>query len=380
MNKIKNLSVSKTLKSTKILVIIGIVTSILTVIFIPKLQIGHLKLSNEKRVELENANRSTLVQFLGGLFFFSTAYFSWRSLKVSEQNLIITETSNKEKQITESFASAINLLGNESIHSRIGAIYILERIGADSNKDLWQIIEILTAYIRETSPNNNSSSTSTHADIKAAINVITRLTKNFEFSDKYFLDFSNSNLKGLNLSGANLNYANFEKANLCEINMQNAKLSNADFCLAYVHKCNFKRATLIEANFNSEVPDDIDLDYGLDFLSDDVYTRILYCNFEESNLENADLTYVRLEGCDFKNANLKNAQLRAANLVPNYPENWTNEDIYSDTYHYSADFSGADLEQADLINARFEIGQLEKAKNWEKAIYNLSLDNLDDDN
>lgn len=123
---------------------IGVPAIILLIWKVPQLQTKDITDAKD-RGTLENAARITLVQALGGLSLFVTAYFSLQNLKLTQQNLVATQ----EKQVTERFAKAIEQLGNASIHVRLGAIYALERIAKDSDKDYWQVMEILTAYVRE---------------------------------------------------------------------------------------------------------------------------------------------------------------------------------------------------------------------------------------
>jgi hypothetical protein len=89
--------------------------------------------------------------------------FTWRSIRVTERNLQITQenlritqdtaTKNlaiaQDGQITERFTRAIEHLGSDKLEVRLGAIYALERIARDSERDHWPIMEILTAYVRE---------------------------------------------------------------------------------------------------------------------------------------------------------------------------------------------------------------------------------------
>lgn len=107
------------------------------------------RLSLEKdRLSLEkdlatarNAIWATLFQAASAIFFVITAYFTWRNVKIAE-----------EKQITERFSKAVELLGSDKIDIRLGGIYALERIAKDSPKDHWTIMEVLTSFIQEKSP------------------------------------------------------------------------------------------------------------------------------------------------------------------------------------------------------------------------------------
>src|SRR5688572_29554652 len=76
----------------------------------------------DKRIQAENEAYRTLAQIAGGAFFLLTAYFTWRTVRVSE-----------EGQVTERFTKAIEQLGDdENLAKRLGGIYALERISRDS--------------------------------------------------------------------------------------------------------------------------------------------------------------------------------------------------------------------------------------------------------
>jgi Pentapeptide repeats (8 copies) len=57
---------------------------------------------------------------------------------------------NRAGQLTDRFTKAIEQLGHkEELDVRLGGIYALERIARDSEQDHPQVMEVLTAYIRE---------------------------------------------------------------------------------------------------------------------------------------------------------------------------------------------------------------------------------------
>jgi hypothetical protein len=56
--------------------------------------------------------------------------------------------ADRERRITDSFTKAVELLGNNQLEVRLGAIYALERIARESERDYWPIMETLTAYVR----------------------------------------------------------------------------------------------------------------------------------------------------------------------------------------------------------------------------------------
>ncbi|HLP92380.1 MAG TPA: hypothetical protein VK184_27780, partial [Nostocaceae cyanobacterium] len=107
----------------------------------------------------------------GGLAVLINAYYASRNAKAAIRNAentnITAEAAMKnaeaamknakiaeDKQITERFAKAVELLANKEIEARLGGIYTLERIARDSPEDHWTIMEVLTAFIREKRPLN----------------------------------------------------------------------------------------------------------------------------------------------------------------------------------------------------------------------------------
>ncbi len=102
-----------------------------------------------------------------------------------------------------------------NIEVRVGAIYALERIAQDSQRDHIQIMEILTAYIRENAPvadlvpsEEPFERARPRADIQAALDVIGRRSPDsiaVEHSKRYRLD-----LRNVDLSGADFSKGNFE--------------------------------------------------------------------------------------------------------------------------------------------------------------------------
>ena len=62
-------------------------------------------------------------------------------------------SADRERRITESFAKAVEQLGSDTLETRLGAIYTLERISQESEREYyWPIMETLTAYARERAP------------------------------------------------------------------------------------------------------------------------------------------------------------------------------------------------------------------------------------
>ena len=227
----------------------------------------------QSRVNAQNAIYGTLIQSVGGLFFFVTAYFTYRNVRATE-----------EKQVTERFSKAIELLGSEKLEIRLGGIYALERIAKDSPKDHWTIMEVLTSFIKEKSPlqpspniqhrNVNlvqlfleeqphlSSQKQEYKEITTEVQAALTVIKRRDFSKEQswqriellLTNLAGANLPGAYLAGANLYGAYLAGANLGAANFRGAYLAGTD-----LNGVNFKGADLREANL-----------YGANFMGADL--------------------------------------------------------------------------------------------------------------
>lgn len=136
-----------------------------------------------------------------------------------------------------------------NLEVRVGAIYALERIAQDSARDHIQIMEILSAYIRENAPVRNLDPSEEpfdrarpRTDIQAALDVIGRRPAEhvaLEHSKRFRLDLRKVDLSGANFSkgnfegaiffGSRLEGSIFRSANLRAARLQGSLLNFADF-------------------------------------------------------------------------------------------------------------------------------------------------------
>jgi Pentapeptide repeats (8 copies)/Pentapeptide repeats (9 copies) len=323
-------------KKAKATILIGVLTLVFTLVlsyqwYRQRQTIGMLEqniqalppsVSPGKKIELEkdsitleNNAFSTLVQTVGSLLLFATAYVSFQSLKATQKNVDIAE----EKQVTERFTQAINQIGSEKIEVRLGGIYSLERIAKDSPKDHWTIMEVLSSFIKERSPiPAEASSSPITTDVQAATKVIARRIYQNE-SPSQHIDLSKTNLTGASFSGTNLNNANFIEATLIEANFIQAKLKHA-----FLSRANLNNANLLEANLNN-------------------------ASLSNANLSSAQLIGANLCGASLIGADLSGAILARANL--------------REAYLNGANLSGANLSETDLRGADLsEIKELSDAQ------------------
>lgn len=219
----------------------------------------------------------------------------------------------KEKQVTERFTKAVELLGTgadkKQIQVRIGAIYALEQIALDYPSEYLRIVvNILSAFVRETSwPSKTEVSASeeespkrTPTDIQAALDVVSKIIEVASAAEKQNnlneiqVDFSRSYLKFAWLNHRNLEKAYLWYTDLSKAYLEKAELPEADLWGAKLVKADLREAVLHKAKMGK-----VDLT-GADL--------------RETDLTNANLRYASLTDANLKGAILTGAVLFQADL------------------------------------------------------------------
>ena len=105
--------------------------------------------------------------------------------------------------------SAITQLGHDSMATRTGAIYALERVAQDSSQEHWTMMEILTAFVREngitpkltnfTRLKYQARNYNVPTDIQAAVTVIGRRNTILKIPQIRRLDLRNARTSGSRL-------------------------------------------------------------------------------------------------------------------------------------------------------------------------------------
>ena len=350
---------------------------------LPENQVQNLpqypSLTEKDRAELINTYRDTLLRNLigsigtvatitGGIVLYLNFRNANKNTKLAAERLdmdskkILKEAELAESRLTaERFSRAIEQIGSENIHVRLGGIYSLEQIAKDSPDDHWTVIEVLTAFIRENSPaeqrrlqrqtlaasylsnqegnlNENNGLSIVTTDIQAALTVIGRrrlMKEDGTCNDKGKLELNNTNLSGANLYKANLNNANLFGANLSGTSLNKANLSSANLFGA-----NLRESYLIKANLS-----------GTNLSG----AKLLDANLNEVKLGGSNLSNADLSNADLSNAGLSKAYLRSANLdgTSLFESNLRGANLLW------INLSGADLTSADLFETN-----LKEARNW----------------
>jgi hypothetical protein len=255
-------------------------------------------------VRAQNDARGLMLQGLGGLVLLLGAYVTWRQLQVNRDGLqhnLQTSTAQlkaahdqlriaQEGQITQRFAQSVDQLGSDQIVVRLGGIYALERIAANSLPDAATIAEIFSSYIRQYAPRPAGDQTPDGppegdrapdhlqvraADVQAALSVLAKGSLRPEGDEP------------LRLLGADLRRANLWKAQLVGADLEGTHLGWAWLRFARLEKADLTAADLRAADLTG-------------------------ANLDGAELTGAQLQGAHLEGASLLGANLDHAQLDGA--------------------------------------------------------------------
>jgi len=287
------------------------------------------------------------------------AEIALENTKIALKNLKISE----DKQITERFAKAIEQLASEKIEVRLGAIYTLERIAKDSEKDQWTIMEVITAFVRENAPvkkedksqnkksfideflnTQNNKETEELPKLRLDIQACLTVIGGREHPDpkNKRLDLSNINISKANLIGANLTKAVLTRANLSEAYLTGANLSGAYLAEANLTGAYLLRAKLAEADLTKAVLTKAVLTEAVLFRASLTEADLIGAFLFRAKLIEADLRYTDLRGANLMRAKLIGANLGGAKLIG------TN---LGKAKLRKADLGHTDLTEANLIEA-----------------------------
>ncbi|MEO1123209.1 MAG: pentapeptide repeat-containing protein [Cyanobacteria bacterium J06639_16] len=300
-----------------------------------------------------------MIQTIAGLGFFATAYLAWRNSQLAE-----------DKNVTDRFSKAVEMLADERLEMRLGGIYSLERIARDSKEDHPVVMEVLTAFIRNragiteqrqqgsfissfiSQGNSQESAVKPNQDIQSALTVIGRRSAD---NDQQRLDLSRTDLKGANLERAHLEGVNLERAHLEGANLERAHLEGANL-VAHLERANLLGAHLEGTNLRG--------------------AHLERANLREAHLEGANLLGAHLEraklgGAHLKRVNLERAHLDGASLLGAHLEGAYLRGIHLErTYLRRAHLEGAYLGGAHLEGANFWEAHLEGADLSEAQLEN----------
>ena len=98
------------------------------------------------RLNAITTTRAALLVGFVGLGALGTFWLNSRVYRITARTFELTERGH----LTDRYAKAIEQLGNDNVDVRLGGIYSLEQIAADSSRDRDQatVVEVLSAFVR----------------------------------------------------------------------------------------------------------------------------------------------------------------------------------------------------------------------------------------
>ena len=134
------------------------------------------------------------------------------TIKAAHADIRRTLETTRAGQIADLYSRAIDQLGSEKLHVRIGGIHALERVARDSRRDHPIVMDVLTAFIREYSheqwppPERGEPGRWTRPDIQAAVTVLghRNVKRDTERIDLYGAILISADLRGVDLRDATL--------------------------------------------------------------------------------------------------------------------------------------------------------------------------------
>jgi len=272
----------------------------------------------------QEASRNFLLAFAGA---FGAPLLIWRAWVAHRQAKAATEQARValENHITGIFSKSVELLGLvreiktasadgvpivrslPNLESRLGALYSLERLLRESEKDQRTILETLCAYIRENSPLQLSAdkkeaekaydskicpALTKRNDVQAAVTIVGRRPETLRMRSQregWNLDFRDTNLAGYDFSKLNFDRSDFSGSFLNDAKMTSASFANS----AFLHT-NLSGADMTDSNFQA--------------------STFEKCTVKKARLKGTDFSFTRITQTDLREASVDSFNICGANL------------------------------------------------------------------
>jgi hypothetical protein len=238
---------------------------------------------------------------VGGTVIVALAGF-WANVRSTKNATASTRHAleiTEQGQAAERYTKAIELLGSQNTDVRIGGIYALERIAANSADDRKTIQFQLGAFVRNRArwpaaedQQHPSATVDEHLplmlvrapDIWAAMTVLSR---RLPMKDEQPLYLSRVDLRGFRLDDARLPGAQMRHTNLARARLPKAQLDQSDLTDADLRQADLEGTQLTGANLSSAY-------------------------LQGTNLRRADLSHADLRGANLSDAILDGTTLTGA--------------------------------------------------------------------
>jgi Pentapeptide repeats (8 copies) len=228
--------------------------------------------------------RTSLLQVVVGVAGAAALYFTWQ-----------TYLLGREGRASDNFIKAIDQLGNQAIHARVGGIVGLGRLlrTATVDGDYWPLMDVLTAFVRQSVPvANTPRGTKPSEDIQAAINVLARRS--------HSAIPSRTHDSPIDLSGCDLSYLWMAGGHYEGGYFPNSVFRNTELYGASLRNTVFDRTDLTDAKFDGAEMQDASIRW--------------VNNAQRASFRDADLTRANFEGSDLTGTSFQRAIVSGADF------------------------------------------------------------------
>jgi uncharacterized protein YjbI with pentapeptide repeats len=316
----------------------------------------------------------------------------WQARAAQAQAVAVARQADvaREEHYTTLFTTAVTQLGamreiqdsegtrtEPNTEARLGAIYALERIAQDSERDHWPIMETLCAYVRKNAGppvfmsdaardavvgmeggddeelTRAREAARPYVDVQAALTVVgrrssarrvheDRLRKGANDRDAYCLDLTSTNLSGAVLTG-NFDFAHFERSCLAFAKFRHVSVKRASFSGVRAESVQMDHAELTDSRIFSSSWE------GGTFRNVKAHnltawsTRMDQASFYDSALTKSEFRSAEFNGANFVRTELTGVGMEHAELT-------------------GANFSGSSLETLDVSGAAIHAANLSGAQ------------------
>jgi hypothetical protein len=259
-------------------------------------------LQGKDKADARNATRQVLLAAVGGLVLLTGAGFTARTYFLTRRG-----------QLTDRYTKAIAQLASDKLAERLGGIYALEHLMAESERDHDTVVSVLAAFIREQARDQppepewgvNLLGPRLANDVQAALTVLGRRPVRPEALP---IDLSRADLRRADLHGLRFAHANFFRTDLRGADLDDSDLRHAELLQARLDAAWLRRAQLDGTRLG---------DVGLEKakLSGAKLQGVFLgrISLRNTDLQGADLRETEVN-CDLTGAKLDGAQLHGADL------------------------------------------------------------------
>ncbi len=329
-----------------------------------------------KKYESITEIRDQVIKIIAGVIAIIGLYLTFRRTKALEKQNKITQKNNYQTLILNQFSNATELLQSNDIAGRLSGIYLFEKIMNSSIEYHWQIIELLTSYVREKRNISNYLRLDTselkvfdtiafydtdtifedgnfarteriekrlpkisiEKDIQAIISVLGRRKIGFEKeflqnnsdteSIKNYIDLSNIYLYKADFSKGNFEWFDFSNSIFNEIICNSTKMNNSLFLKTRIQNSKLKKSEFVKSN-------------------------CLGSHFEKSLLEYTNFQFSQCNGAYFNFANCNNADFSNAIVSSSHFNNaWLYGAIFHSTICTKTQYRYANCKEAVFNNSK----------------------------